>query len=442
MFSVLSTISLAIPFIGVLLSIALFPLFASSFWHRFEKLVLLFWGAAGLIVMWNLFPMPVLIHSLTHTMWSEYIPFIAVLFALFTIAGGIHLDLSIKNTSLNNVFFLIVASFFASFIGTTGASILFIRPLLRINENRLYKTHTVIFFIFMVSNAAGCLTPLGDPPLFMGYLLGVPFLWPLQNLWKPFLGVFSMLLFIYWIIDCYFMKKELSSSVIDINASLCSSVRIDGKRNMILLLVLIVTLLITPFLPIAEITAFGGVSITVADCLRLGVMVFLGWLSYVITPSGIHRKQHFNFTPVYEVARIFLCIFITLIPLNHVLSGDKNVFASLLTMNMGVSPQCLYFWLSGIFSGFLDNTPTYLVFFKLAGGNIAELTTVQKPILIAISLGSVLMGALTYIGNAPNFMVLSIANQHKIKMPSFLGYMVWSFIILIPIFLVMSYLWL
>ena len=432
-----------IPFIGVLLSIALFPLLAPSFWHRFEKPVLLFWGVTGLFVMWNLFPLPVFIHSLTHTLWSEYLPFIAVLFALFTIAGGIHLDLTVKNTPLTNVCFFMAASFFASFIGTTGASVLFIRPLLHMNKNRLYKTHTVIFFIFTVSNAAGCLTPLGDPPLFMGYLLGVPFFWPFQNLWQPFLGVFGVLLFVYWGIDRYLLMKESSTNVsADIQLAR-SSIHIDGKRNILLLLALIAMLLVTPFLPVIEMTMIGGVSVTVIDCVRLGVMIFLGWLSYTITPHVIHTKQHFNFAPVYEVARVFLCIFVTLIPLNYVLSGGgDNVFASLLKMNIGMSPQHLYFWLSGIFSGFLDNTPTYLVFFKLAGGNIIELTTTQKPILVAISLGSVLMGALTYIGNAPNFMVLSIAKQHGIKMPSFLGYMVWSFIILIPIFIMVSYLWL
>jgi Na+/H+ antiporter NhaD/arsenite permease-like protein len=227
----------------------------------------------------------------------------------------------------------------------------------------------------------------------------------------------------------------------DTKLAIQSSNHIDGKRNILLLFVLIGTLLIAPFLPITELAMISGVSVTVIDCVRLGGMISLGWLSYAITPHAIHTKQHFNFAPVYEVARVFLCIFITLIPLNYALSGG-NVFASLLKMNMGISPQRLYFWLSGLFSGFLDNTPTYLVFFKLAGGNMVELTTTQKPILVAISLGSVLMGALTYIGNAPNFMVLSIAKQHGIKMPSFLGYMVWSFIILIPIFIMVSYLWL
>lgn len=428
----------ALPFCGTLLSLSLLPLLAPALWHRFENYILGFWGTLSVVFIMSSSPFNKASHILFETIWGEYIPFVTLIFALFTITGGVHIDLHSRSTPLKNVCLLAVASLTASFVGTTGASILFIRPLLHFNKGRTHIIHTAVFFIFIVSNIAGCLTPLGDPPLFLGYLMKVPFFWPLVHLWKPFLFVFSALLFIYWCIDSYFFKRE------PVHASdVPFKIHVEGKRNFLFLLLVIATVMTTPNLAATQIGNIFGVKITLPDCLSIVLLLSIGLLSYWLTPHNIHKKQHFNFNPISEITRVFLCIFITLAPVSQMLAAGKNgPFAPLLSLMATSNPAPYYFWLTGIFSSFLDNAPTYLVFFELAGGNVAQLTTTQAPILIAISLGAVFMGALTYIGNAPNFMVRSIAKQHGINMPSFLGYMGWSLLILLPLFLIMSLIWL
>ncbi|MES2253210.1 MAG: sodium:proton antiporter [Pseudomonadota bacterium] len=432
----------ATPFVGALLSLSLLPLLVPAFWHRFENYILGFWGVLSVAAIikstgTNSTETYGAAHIIFETLWDEYIPFVALIFALFTITGGVHIHLHSRGTPFKNVFLLATASFMASFVGTTGASILFIRPLLHFNKDRTYIIHTVVFFIFIVSNIAGCLTPLGDPPLFLGYLMKVPFFWPLTHLWQPFLFVFVALITVYWGVDTYFFKHEASHS-----ADIPFKMSIEGKRNIALLLLIIITVVAAPSLPAIQITEIFGVYITLPDCISVLLFLGIGLLSYCITPHHIHKKQHFNFHPVSEIARVFLCIFITLAPVSQMLASGKNgPFAPLLAIMATADPAPYYFWLTGLFSSFLDNAPTYVVFFELAGGNAVELTTTHSPILVAISLGAVFMGALTYIGNAPNFMVRSIAKQHGISMPSFLGYMAWSLIILLPLFLIMSLIW-
>ena len=428
----------ATPFIGALLSLSLLPLLAPAIWHRFENYILGFWGALSIAIIMSSTTLSGASHILFETIWAEYIPFVALIFALFTITGGVHIHLHSPGTPFRNICLLTIASFMASFVGTTGASILFIRPLLHFNKDRTYLIHTVVFFIFIVSNIAGCLTPLGDPPLFLGYLMKVPFFWPLTHLWQPFLFVFTALTAMYWCVDSYLFRREAFHSV-----DMPFKMSIEGKRNVGLLFVIIITVIATPILPTIQLAKMFDVHITLIDSIRVFTFFSLGFLSYSITPHHIHKKQHFNFQPVSEIARVFLCIFITLAPVSQMLAAGKNgPFAPLLTLMTTTNPAPYYFWLTGLFSSFLDNAPTYAVFFKLAGGNAAELTTTHSPILIAISLGAVFMGALTYIGNAPNFMVRSIAKQHGITMPSFLGYMGWSLLILLPLFLIMSLIWL
>jgi Na+/H+ antiporter NhaD/arsenite permease-like protein len=428
----------ATPFVGALLSLSLLPLLAPALWHRFENYILSFWGTLSIAIIVHTATLNSASHILFETIWNEYIPFVALIFALFTITGGVHIHLHSRGTPLKNVCLLVIASFMASFVGTTGASILFIRPMLHFNKDRTYIIHTVVFFIFIVSNIAGCLTPLGDPPLFIGYLMKVPFFWPLTHLWQPFLFVFSALLLIYWRVDSYFFKKEAAHS-----ADIPFKMNIEGKRNISLLCLIIITVITTPSLPALHLSKIFGVSITLPDCISIALFLGIGLLSYSITPHHIHQKQHFNFHPVSEIARVFLCIFITLAPVSQMLAAGKNgPFAPLLSVMATANPAPYYFWLTGLFSSFLDNAPTYIVFFELAGGNVNNLTTTQAPILIAISLGAVFMGALTYIGNAPNFMVRSIAKQHGVPMPSFLRYMGWSLLVLLPLFLMMSLIWL
>ena len=428
----------AIPFCGALLSLSLLPLLAPAVWHRFENYILTFWGSLSVVALLCSSAPADTAHIIFHTLWNDYIPFVALIFVLFTITGGVHIHLHSRGTPFKNVCLLTIASFMGSFVGTTGASILFIRPMLHFNKDRTYIIHTVVFFIFIVSNVAGCLTPLGDPPLFLGYLMDVPFLWPLVHLWQPFLFVFIALIGMYWCIDSYFFAREKFAEV-----SAPFKISIEGKRNIALLVLIIATVIVTPGLPNIQLAQFFGVHITLTDSMRVLTFLGLGLLSYRITPHDIHKKQHFNFHPVSEVARVFLCIFITLAPVGQMLAAGKNgPFASLLNLMSTANPAPYYFWLSGLFSSFLDNAPTYVVFFKLAGGNAVDLTTTYSSILVAISLGAVFMGALTYIGNAPNFMVRSIAKQHGVAMPSFVGYMIWSLLILLPLFLIMSLIWL
>lgn len=428
----------ASPFIGTLLSLAFMPLLLPSIWHRFENYILTFWSLLSVFALMQHSSSDGISHILFHTIWNDYIPFVALIFALFTISGGVHIDVCSEATPFKNACLLVFSSIMASFVGTTGASILFIRPILNLNKNRKHVIHTVIFFIFLVSNIAGCLTPIGDPPLFLGYLMGVPFLWPLLNLWQPFLFVFTTLIIFYWCIDLYFFKKELR-----IPHHVKLKVSIEGKRNIILLLLIIIVIILTPHLPTIQFFQIFAVHITSTDCLRLLLLIGLGLLSYQITPNHIHKKQFFNFDPISEVARVFLCIFITLAPVSKMLAAGKNgPFSSLLTLMDTKNPAQYYFWLTGLFSSFLDNAPTYIVFFELAGGNVEQLISTHAHILSAISLGAVFMGAITYIGNAPNFMVRSIALQYNLKMPSFFGYMAWSILTLVPLFLLMSLLWL
>jgi len=424
----------AIPFCGALLSISLLPLLAPAIWQRFENSIFSFWGILSVIVVTYSAAPSGAAHVFFETIWGEYIPFVALTFALFTIAGGIHVQLDSRGTPLKNVCLLVAASFMASFVGTTGASILFIRPILHLNKDRNKIIHTVVFFIFIVSNISGCLTPLGDPPLYIGYLMNVPFFWPLSNLWRPFLFVFIFLITLYWLIDTYLFRREVFQS-----ADIPFKMSIEGKRNIALLLLIIITVMIAPSLPPLEFTRIFNVQIKLPDFMSIFLFIGIGFLSYRITPRHIHKKQQFNFHPVFEIARVFLCIFITLAPVTKMLAAGKDgPFAPLLAFMGTADPTHYYFWLTGLFSSFLDNAPTYIVFFELAGGNATELTTTHSPILIAISLGAVFMGALTYIGNAPNFMVRSIATQYGISMPSFLGYMAWSLSILLPLFLIMS----
>ena len=428
----------ATPFVGALLSLSLLPLLAPAVWHRFENYILGFWGILSIAIIMHTSTLTGASHILFEAIWNEYIPFVTLIFALFTITGGVHIHLHSHGTPFKNVCLFTIASFMASFVGTTGASILFIRPLLHFNKDRTYIIHTVVFFIFIVSNIAGCLTPLGDPPLFLGYLMKVPFFWPLTHLWQPFLFVFSALLLIYWRIDTYFFKREASHTI-----DTPFKMSIEGKRNIALLILIIITVVSAPSLPPIQFAHIFGVHITLPDCISILLFLGIGLLSHRITPHHIHKKQHFNFHPVSEIARVFLCIFITLAPVSQMLAAGKNgPFAPLLNIMATANPAPYYFWLSGLFSSFLDNAPTYVVFFKLAGGNVTDLTTTQAPILIAISLGAVFMGALTYIGNAPNVMVRSIAKQHGVHMPSFVGYMGWSLLILLPLFLIMSLIWL
>ncbi len=345
---------------------------------------------------------------------EEYLSFIILLGGLYAIAGGIRLWGDLEATPLTNTAFLALGALLASFVGTTGASMLLIRPLLQTNSERARVTHTVIFFIFLVSNIGGLLTPLGDPPLFLGYLEGVPFAWTFR-LWLPWLCTTSALLLTYFVWDSIQHTRE-PLAALRRDRRRIEPLRLQGGVNMLWL---------------------AGVVLAVAfvrDPWREAVIVALVGLSWWSTPRGVRRANGFTTYPIVEVAAIFLGIFLTMIPALELLRARGG--------ELGVSEPWQFFWATGVLSSFLDNAPTYLTFLALAQGlGLAdEVVGVSHAVLIGISLGAVFMGANTYIGNAPNFMVKSIAEKAGVKMPSFFGYMAYSGGILLPLFIALTFL--
>jgi Na+/H+ antiporter NhaD/arsenite permease-like protein len=415
-----------IPFVLMLLAIAIVPLFAEHWWHS-NKNKLIVSMVLGLPIAIYLISIG-RFHDLEHQIILDYIPFVSLLAALFYISGGIVVQGDIKATPLNNSIFLFIGSVLASFIGTTGASMLLIRPLLKSNSERKYVVHTVIFFIFLVSNIGGLLTPLGDPPLFLGYLRGVPFTWTFR-LFFEWMFTVGVLLVIYFIWDTYAYKKENIKDILK-DETQVEPIRISGAINFLWLLgVVIVVAFVNenyePFKTLIEQSEFYKL-------IQVPLFLLLIVLSKVTTPEDYRKENDFNLYPIVEVAALFIGIFITMIP--------ALILLKLHGHELGLDSPIKFFYASGAFSSFLDNAPTYLVFFTTAQGTMSvQEFILSKPLeLAAVSLGAVFMGAMTYIGNAPNFMVRSIAEQFGIKMPSFGGYMIYSILILQPVFLVMA----
>jgi Na+/H+ antiporter NhaD/arsenite permease-like protein len=318
-----------------------------------------------------------------------------------------------------------VGAMLASVMGTTGAAMLMVRPLIRANDDRPRAAHVFVFFIFIVANAAGALTPLGDPPLFLGYLNDVPFDWPLRHLWAPTALLVGALLALFVLIDAWFERRDGRSRVDPTPDA--GPLRLEGRVNIVLLA--------------AAVACVLGLRGLVRDAALVG----LALLSLALTPRGVRAANGYSWAPLREVAVLFLGIFVTMLPALAMLrAGEQGAFAALIRETAGPSGDPLpfaYFWLSGALSAVLDNAPTYLVFFNLAGGDVARLAGPLAQTLAAISAGSVFMGAYTYIGNAPNLMVKAVAEHHGIRMPGFFGYVLWSGIILSPLFLVISLLW-
>lgn len=415
-----------------MLSLAALPLLAPKLWHDFEKIILLL---LSVFTVWLIFKIEphTATKTLTHMLTAEYIPFMAIVFALYTVSSGIYLELNMADSLKNNVMLLLTGAILANFIGTTGASMLMIRPFLRLNRNKTYKTHLSVFFIFLVANIGGCLTPLGDPPLFLGYLKGVDFFWTFKHAFIPFCLACFFCLTIFVSIDRF--KNRFTYSHYN-----NPSIKIEGKGNVLLIALIVGLTIFATNINDKPLFTFCGTHISTQQVVRDVGYLIIGITSLIITPKRIHQLQHFNFGPVNEVARVFLAIFLTLVPIAAMLAmGESGPFAQLFSFTNpnGIANEVRYFWSTGLLSAFLDNAPTYLLFFKMAG-NDANMLMQNPPLLLAISLGSVYMGALTYIGNAPNMMVRNIAKQSYFPIPSFLGYMAWSLIILIPIFILIS----
>ncbi len=415
-----------LPFAIMLLCIAILPLAAEHWWHP-NKNKLIVSAVLGLPVLGLFFYMDY--HSVLHTA-EEFVSFIILLTSLFVISGGIVVKTDMRATPLVNTGFLFLGAILASFMGTTGAAMLLIRPLLATNSQRTKVTHTVIFFIFLVANIGGCLTPLGDPPLFMGYLKGVPFEWTF-NLVVEWASVVGFLLLLYFILDTIMYTREpiaaLTRDKLEVKPTHVLGVWTNGP--LLVGVVLSVAFLNENYLPFK------------AFPLREGVLIALAAVSWFGTSRELRRANNFTFYPILEVAALFAGIFATMIPAILILHARGG--------ELGVASPESFFWATGSLSSFLDNTPTYVVFFALAqnpdipsfAGKVAN-TGVDEILLAAISLGAVFMGSMTYIGNAPNFMVKSIAEERGLKMPSFFGYMLWSVAILIPTFLAVTFIFL
>ena len=433
----------AIPFGGLLTSLALLPLIAPKFWHHYSKMVLMGWTATFLISAGVIKGLEPCLHMTAYAMIHHYIPFMALITVLFTVGGGIYISMKGKASPLMNVGLLGGGALLANIIGTTGASMLLIRPLIALNKYRRYTTHVVIFFIFLVSNIGGILTPLGDPPLFIGFLNGVDFFWTTTRLIYPFLIVGGTLLTVFWAIDSYhFYHDPLVPDPSHLQGK--AKIQIKGRRNFLILGASISVILAESLVTAKPPVSLCGLSINLAALSRDLALFSMAFASWKLTPPPIHEANHFTWEPLEEVALVFLGIFITVIPVLGMLkAGEAGPLASLVHLaNPNDTPNAhFYFWLTGILSAVLDNAPTYLIFFNMAGGEAASLMNQNAAILAAISTGAVFMGALTYIGNAPNFMVRAIATRSHIKMPGFLGYLLWSVSILLPIFLVFSWFW-
>ncbi len=432
-----------IPFVLILLSIATGPLLFPHIWHHHFGKITALWTALFLVPFIFAFGFGEALHTVVHALVAEYIPFILLLFALYTISGGILVWGNLHGSPRLNTLILAIGTVLASVMGTTGAAMLLIRPLLKANDNRKHKVHVVVFFIFLVANIGGGLTPLGDPPLFLGFLKGVAFGWTVQHMLIPVLLSSVVLLTLFYFLDCHFFSKE--GEVLPQDPTPDSPLRIFGKWNLLLLLGVVGAVLMSglwkPDHPGINIL---GTHYLLPNLLRDVVLVVLALVSLKITPNQVRAGNEFNWEPIVEVGKLFLGIFITISPVIAILqAGEKGAFAGLISLvhdSAGQPVNTMYFWMSGMLSAFLDNAPTYLVFFNMAGGNAQELMT--GPLfhtLLAVSMGSVFMGALSYIGNAPNFMVKAIAEQRKVDMPSFFGYMAWSFGILVPLFTVHTF---
>ena len=438
-----------VPFIGILLSIALFPLFAPEFWHRHFGKASAFWALAFLVPFTIAFGFELALYELVHVALLEYIPFIILLFSLFTVAGGVRVTGRLKGTPAVNTGILLLGTIIASWMGTTGAAMLLIRPLLNANENRVYKVHTVVFFIFLVANIGGSLSPLGDPPLFLGFLKGVSFFWPTQYMLLPMILLSVCLLAIYFVVDVVLVRREGKGDATGLGDDLdktraeVGNLGLEGKVNILLLVGVVGAVLMSGmWKPEISFEVFY-VNVELQNLIREGLLVGIALLSLLLTRDQSRRENGFTWFPIVEVAKLFAGIFVTIIPAIAILrAGESGALSDVIeavTDSQGNPSEVAYFWLTGILSSFLDNAPTYLVFFNTAGGDATVLMDELSSTLLAISAGAVFMGAVTYIGNAPNFMVRSIAVDRGIKMPSFFGYMLWSVAFLMPLFVLLTF---
>jgi Na+/H+ antiporter NhaD/arsenite permease-like protein len=428
-----------VPFAGILLSIALMPLAAPTFWHHHFGKVSAFWALAFLAPFAAVHGVPLAAYEVLHVGLLEYLPFIVLLGALFTVAGGVRLKGRLVGTPAMNTGILAFGTVIASLMGTTGAAMLLIRPLIRANEHRRTQVHVMVFFIFLVANIGGSLTPLGDPPLFLGFLQGVDFFWTTTHLFGEMLLCSIVLLVVFFALDSWYARRDPPAPAASRDDE---AIGIEGWHNVGLLFAIAAAVLLQGvWKPGIGVTVYH-VTVALERIVSMALLIAIAALSYRLTTAESRRRNAFSWGPILEVAKLFAGIFVTIVPALAILragaDGSLAFVVDLVTKPDGTPDNAMYFWLTGALSSFLDNAPTYLVFFNTAGGDARVLMHDLPLTLAAISCGAVFMGANTYIGNAPNFMVKAIAEERGVPMPSFFGFMAWSGIVLLPLFVVVT----
>ena len=428
-----------LPFAGLLLSIALMPLLAGPIWHHHYGKIAAGWALLLVLPFAAVFGPIIAASEVWHILLQEYIPFIALLLALYVTGGGVLLKGTLIGTPATNTALLAFGTVIASVMGTTGASMLLIRPVLRANAFRQRKIHTFVFFIFLVSNIGGSLTPLGDPPLYLGFLKGVSFFWTTTHLFSEFLVCAVLLLAAYYVLDSLAWAREKPTPpAIERREKLS----IEGYANLWLIGAVVVMVLAQGYWQPGDVALFGE-KIGLERLVGVAVFVGIAAISIWVTPRQLRDDNGFAWGAIAEVAKLFAAIFVTMAPVLAILrAGTAGAAAPLVALTSGAGGEPIpwvYFWLSGALSSFLDNAPTYLVFFNLAGGDPAHLMAEGALTLAAISCGAVFMGANSYIGNAPNFMVKAIVEEQGVRMPSFFGYCAWALVVLIPLFVLVTF---
>ena len=435
----------ALPFIGILLTIAAGPLLFPRLWHHHYGKFAFVWGTLAIVPIAALYDVPTATAAFVHALLAEYLSFIVLLFTLYVVAGGILVTGEPRGTPLTNAAILALGTLLASIVGTTGAAMILVRPLLRANADRLHNAHVVVFFIILVANVGGALSPLGDPPLFVGFLRGVEFSWPVQHLWLPTAILAGIALVLFVIVDAWFYRQDKRVTLIGEPPTPPARLRVQGNINFLLLGgVIAAILLASQWKPGIALDVYGT-NVQLQDLLRDATLIGIAILSLALTPHEHRESNGFTWEPIREVAILFAGIFACIVPVLAMLqAGRDGAFGWLpaLIDKSALPNEVGYFWLTGLLSAFLDNAPTYLVFFELAGGDARALMGPLAQTLAAISMGAVYMGALTYIGNAPNLMIYAIAEERGVRMPSFFGYMFWALLILIPGLLLITFVFL
>jgi Na+/H+ antiporter NhaD/arsenite permease-like protein len=432
----------ALPFIGILLTIAIAPLLAPKFWLRHYGKLAFGWAALTVVPLAALYDLPTALTAFLHMMLADYMSFIVLLFALYVVAGGILVTGNLRGTPLVNTALLGLGAVIASLVGTTGAAMILIRPLLRANAARLHNAHVIVFFIFLAANIGGSLTPLGNPPLFVGFLHGIDFFWTARHLAAPTAVAAALVLAAFLIVDLWLYRHDRRITMVG-EAQPRVRLQLRGRVNFLLIAGIVAAILGSAFWRPGVAIEVYGTPLELQNLVRDAVLVLIAVLSLVLTPNEHREANGFTWEPIAEVAILFGGIFTCIIPVLAMLqAGSAGAFSWLLAAatTQGGPNDVAYFWLSGTLSAFLDNAPTYLVFFELAGGDPAALMGPLASTLAAISMGAAYMGALTYLGNAPNLMIHAIAAERGVKMPSFFGFMVWSCAVLLPVFGLITYL--